>query len=67
MFEIRSKDGRRAVMSDSDTGEYFVLGDGATYNGKQAEVFRSDDVYLVTEVWNCFGGSRGNYDIVRVS
>lgn len=67
MYEIRSKDGSRAVMYDPITEEYFVLGEGATYNGKQAEVFRTDDVYIVTEVWNMFGGSYGDYDIVEVA
>ena len=67
MYEIRSHDGKRAVMHDDDSGEFFVLADGATYNGKSANVFRSNDVYLVTEVWNCFGGSSGDFGIVRVS
>lgn len=67
MFEIRSKDGKRAVMFDEDTGEYFILGEDATYNGKKAEVFQTDDPYLATEVWNAFGGSKGGYEIVRVA
>jgi hypothetical protein len=67
MYEIRSKDGKRAVMYDEDTKEYFVLSDGATYNGKKAVVFQSDNVYLVTEVWNCFGGSGGDYEPKRIS
>ena len=67
MFEIWSIDGKRAVMHDPDSGEFFVLNSDSTYNGKRAEVFRTDDVYLVTQVWNCFGGSNGDYDIKRVS
>lgn len=64
MWEIRSKDGKRAVMQDGE--EYFVLGQNATYNGHRAQVFRSNDVYQVTEVWNAFGGSRGDYEMVAV-
>lgn len=64
MYEIRSKDGKRIVMQDGN--EFFVLAEDANYNGSKARVFRSDDVYQVTEVWNAFGGSRGNYEMVRV-
>lgn len=64
MYEIRSKDGKRAVMQDGE--EFFVLGENATYNGRRAQVFRSSDVYKVTEVWNAFGGSRGDYEMVAV-
>ena len=64
MYELR--DGKRFVMHDPDTGEFLTLQEGATYNGKPARPFRTDDVYQITQIWNMFGGSDGDFEMKEV-
>lgn len=66
MYEIRSKDKKRFVMHDPDTDEWFTLQDGAKYKGKPAKPFRTENVYQITQIWNAFGGSKGNYDMIKL-
>lgn len=66
MYEIRSNDGKRFAVHDPDTDEWFTLQEGARYKGKPARPFRTEDVYKITQVWNLFGGSGGDYEMTEV-
>ena len=65
MYEIREVGGKRAVMHDEETLEFFILGENATYNGEKPKVFRTDDLEAAQAVLECFGGDYGNFEIVE--
>ncbi len=57
---------KRFVVHDPDTDEWFTLQEGTKYKGRPAKSFKTKGVYQITELWNLFGGSGGDYEMTEV-
>ena len=65
MYTIFDAKHNRYVMYDEKTMEFFVLGENAIYNGSKPTKFRTDDKHSAVEVWKCFGGAYGDFEIME--